>query len=102
VRDAADSALNATVAPLMEKVDADNAEISKLREQKEADAERDQKVKDLEKAVADARAQQDKAVKEYASGQDTVKQLIDLALLSAGLLKGQALSDFVRRSYSLL
>ena len=102
VREAADTALNATVAPLMAKIDADNDEINKLREQKDADAERDQKVKDLEKGVAEARAEQEKAVKEYASGQDTVKQLIDLALLSAGLLKGQALSDFVRRSYSLL
>jgi molecular chaperone HtpG len=33
---------------------------------------------------------------------EKVKQLIDLALLSNGLLKGEALSNFVRRSYGLI
>ena len=33
---------------------------------------------------------------------DKIKQLMDLALLSNGLLKGEALTDFVKRSYGLI
>ncbi|MBQ2447641.1 MAG: molecular chaperone HtpG, partial [Bacteroidales bacterium] len=33
--------------------------------------------------------------------EDKVKQLIDLSLLSNGLLKGEALNKFIRRSYDL-
>jgi molecular chaperone HtpG len=33
---------------------------------------------------------------------DTIKQLMDLALLSNGLLKGEALTNFVKRSYGLI
>ena len=43
-------------------------------------------------------------VKKFWDGKDTelLKQLSDLALLGAGLLKGKELADFVSRSYSLL
>lgn len=104
IRDKATEALEATVKPLADKIEADNAEISKLREAHKAgsDAESDQKVKDLEKEVADSREQQEKAISDYAAGQPLVKQLIDLALLANGLLKGKDLSAFISRSVSLL
>lgn len=104
IRDKATEALEATVKPLADKIEADNAEISKLREAHKAgsDAESDQKVKDLEKEVADSREQQEKAISDYTSGQPLVKQLIDLALLANGLLKGKDLSAFISRSVSLL
>lgn len=104
IRDKATGALEATVKPLADKIEADNTEISKLREAHKAgsDAESDQKVKDLEKEVADSREQQEKAISDYAAGQPLVKQLIDLALLANGLLKGKDLSVFISRSVSLL
>lgn len=104
IRDKATEALEATVKPLADKIEADNAEISKLREAHKAgsDAESDQKVKDLEKEVADSREQQEKAISDYAAGQPLVKQLLDLALLANGLLKGKDLSAFISRSVSLL
>ncbi len=34
--------------------------------------------------------------------EDTIKQLMDLALLSNGLLKGEALTNFVKRSYGMI
>lgn len=52
--------------------------------------------------MADARAEQDKLVEAYAATQPVVRQLIDLALLQGGLLRGEALSAFVRRSVQLL
>lgn len=104
IRDKATGALEATVKPLADKIEVDNTEISKLREAHKAgsDAESDQKVKDLEKEVADSREQQEKAISDYAAGQPLVKQLIDLALLANGLLKGKDLSAFISRSVSLL
>ena len=104
IKDKATEALEATVKPLADKIEADNTEISKLREAHKAgsDAESDQKVKDLEKEVADSREQQEKAISDYAAGQPLVKQLIDLALLANGLLKGKDLSAFISRSVSLL
>jgi len=105
IRDAATSALEAEIKPLAEKIDADNAEISKIRESSKdgkLNAEDDQKVKDLEKVVAETRDNQEKAISNYAKTQPLVKQLIDLALLGNGLLKGEALSKFIDRSISLL
>ncbi|MDE5644008.1 MAG: molecular chaperone HtpG [Muribaculaceae bacterium] len=105
VRDAADEAIGAQVQPLADTVEKSNAEITALREankDKQPDAETQQKISDLEKTVADARASEEKVISEYASGQALIKQLIDLALLGNGLLRGQALSDFISRSVSLL
>ncbi len=42
------------------------------------------------------------SVEEYASGNDALKQLADLALLANGLLKGKALSDFIARSEKVI
>ncbi len=105
IRDAASAALDDRVKPLADKIEADNAEITKIRDAakgKALDAEDDQKVKDLEKAVGETRDSQEKIIAEYAKTQQLVKQLIDLALLGNGLLKGKDLSAFIDRSISLL
>ena len=60
---------------------------------------------DLKKNEDKAQALRDKKeeiVSKYAAGQDTVKQLIDIALLGNGLLKGEALNNFLKRSVDLL
>lgn len=104
VTEAADKSVTGKVQPLMDKVNADNAQITTLRgDGKTApDTETQQKISDLEKAVADTRAEQEKLVKDFAQGQPLVKQMIDLALLGNGLLRGKNLNDFITRSISLL
>ena len=105
IKDAAAAALDEQVKPLADKIDADNAEITKIRDAAKGNAlsaEDDQKVKDLEKAVGEARDSETKIISDYANTQPLVKQLIDLALLGNGLLKGEALSSFIDRSISLL
>ena len=59
-------------------------------------------IEEKEKAVEDKRTEEEKLVKDYASTQPVLKQIIDLALLQSGLLKGEDLSAFIRRSISLL
>ena len=99
------AALDASVKPLADRIDTDNAAISAVRAEAtdgKLTPDDEQRVKDLEKSVADARAEQDKLVEAYAATQPVVRQLIDLALLQGGLLRGEALSAFVRRSVQLL
>ena len=50
---------------------------------------------------ADHRLIKDLVGKEDEAAEAKVKQLIDLSLLSNGLLKGEALNNFIRRSYDL-
>ena len=42
------------------------------------------------------------AAKDEAKKEEVIKQSLDLALLSKGLLKGEALTNFINRSYSLI
>ncbi len=101
----ADAALEASVKPLAEKIDSDNEAINAARSaagDQPMTPEVKQKVEDLEKAVGDARTEQYKAIDAYAAGVPVVNQLVDLALLANGLLKGRNLSDFIARSLELL
>ncbi|MDE6198612.1 MAG: molecular chaperone HtpG [Muribaculaceae bacterium] len=100
IKDAADEALAAKVLPMQNDIDAKNAEITKLRESKEESDKT--KSLELEKEVGVIRDNMSKQISEYAATQPLVKQLIDLALLGNGLLKGAQLSDFIRRSVELL
>lgn len=63
--------------------------------------EKDDKKK-LEDQLADLRKQSDEIVTKWAAENQTIRQLIDLALLGNNMLKGEALSDFIKRSYKLL
>ncbi len=51
---------------------------------------------------ADTHDKEKEAVTLYASENAKLKQIIDLALLSNGMLKGEALSNFIKRSVELL
>jgi molecular chaperone HtpG len=102
VRTEADNSLSASITPLINKIDAANAELSNLRKIEKKDAETEQKIKDLEKEVSDTRSEQDVIISNYAKDNNLINQLIDLALLGNGLLRGEALNTFIHRSVSLL
>ena len=52
--------------------------------------------------MADARSEQTKAITAYAAQAPEVSQLVDLALLGNGLLRGEQLSSFIERSVKLM
>ncbi|MFR9165520.1 MAG: molecular chaperone HtpG [Dysgonomonas sp.] len=56
----------------------------------------------IEKITADVDGKSTEEVDKYAAENPTVRQLIDLALLSNGMLKGEALSNFINRSIKLI
>lgn len=105
IKDEAMAALSATVAPFAAEITSGNDQISELRKNakdgKLSDDDQ-KKVTDLEAAVDKARKEQESAIADYARTQPIIKQVIDLALLGNGLLKGADLTEFIHRSVQLL
>lgn len=66
---------------------------------KDASEDEKKRINDERQSIKDAH---EAIVNEYAAGNDILKQVIDLALLSNGLLKGKALSDFIARSEKVI
>ena len=63
--------------------------------------EKDQKA-EAEKAVQEQKDKKTAVIADYAKGNSIVHQLIDLALLQNGMLKGEALDKFLKRSVDLI
>ena len=63
--------------------------------------EKDQKA-EAEKAVQAEKDKKTAVIADYAKGNSIVHQLIDLALLQNGMLKGEALDRFLKRSVELI
>lgn len=98
-------ACQAKANPIIEKI----AELNKKR----ADLKGDKSESDLAEAIKDeikkiddeltANNKSKKAIyEEYSKNSKEVKQLVDLTLLSNNLLKGEALSEFIKRSFEMI
>ncbi len=80
-------------------------ELEKANEKKkeeEIKQEEKDRIADLEKKITELNQKRDKVLSDYAKDNKQVKQLIDLALLSNNMLKGEELTKFVKRSIDLL
>lgn len=95
-----------------DKIAPIESQISEL-EKKHNDLKGDKKETDLAEAIKDELKQIDAELdtkkkertsiyEEFSKGQNTVKQIVDLTLLSNNLLKGEALSQFIKRSFDLI
>ncbi|MBO5017625.1 MAG: molecular chaperone HtpG [Alistipes sp.] len=56
----------------------------------------------LSTRIAELRTERDSRLEEIGRNNRKVRQIIDLALLSNGMLKGKSLTDFIQRSISLI
>jgi molecular chaperone HtpG len=56
----------------------------------------------LDKKWEELKAQKESLFANYAAHNKVVRQLIDLALLQNGMLKGEALNNFVKRSIDMI
>ena len=101
----ATKALADRIRPMEDAMAADNAKIEELRsgaKDGKLDTEAQKQTDELMAAVDKSRSEQEAVVKEYAATQPVVRQLVDLALLGNGLLRGKDLSDFIARSVELI
>ncbi len=93
---------------ITKKIDAAAAEEKRFEEtvkdKKETDftPEEKQMREELSKKVVTLRDERNERLREIGGGNKLVRQIIDLALLSNGMLKGKNLSDFIQRSISLI
>jgi molecular chaperone HtpG len=97
-----------SATPLLEQLAAKKAEEATLQEaqkgKKDADLTQEEKdaVTNVTKELAAIKQQLKEQYATYATSSDKLHQLIDIALLAAGQLKGEALAKFVNRSVELL
>ncbi|MDD6357727.1 MAG: molecular chaperone HtpG [Bacteroidales bacterium] len=95
-------------AALFNDIKAAESRISELKKSHEGKKEDEkpvaekEEIDNLNKKVGELRKQIDDIVSKYAAGNKHVRQLIDLSLLENNMLKGEALSNFVKRSIELL
>ncbi len=102
------TACSEKTTPLLEQIAAKQKEEDDLRtaqkDKKEADLTQEEKdaVTNVTKELAALRQQLKEQYGEYAKASDKVHQLIDIAMLASGQLKGEALAKFVNRSVEML
>ncbi len=100
---------------MKDALDKINADLKPLQDERKKldDAKKDKKedeipvtdkeaLESVTKQIADLESKKKQALDEYGKGNQTVKQLIDLALISNNMLKGEALESFVKRSVEML
>lgn len=104
----AGAACDAKVKPEDDKLTALKERQSELRKAREGkkdedvpQAEKDE-MKEIDGKISEAENTISAIYSEYAAGNRIVHELIDLALLQNGMLKGEALSSFIRRSVEMI
>ena len=103
-----ESACKSELTPILDELKTVNEEIERSQEAKKdkkddeipvADKEA---LKHAEEKAKELRAKESDILKTYADRTPLVRQLVDLALLSNNMLKGEALSKFIKRSVEML
>lgn len=103
-----EQACNEQLKPIADDLKGWKARQSDLREaqnkkkEEEITSEEKEDMTNTNKKVDELVAQRDKIIADYAGSNKLVSQLIDLALLANGLLKGEALSKFIKRSVQMI
>ena len=111
IKDVLKSAQEATandLKPVLSEIKGQEARLQVLQQQqdkKKPEEVTSEEKADLEatrKAIADEQKKRDDIVAAYAKDNNVVHQLIDLALLQNGMLKGAALDSFLKRSIEMI
>src|SRR5574344_1881095 len=108
VLDDATASTAETLKPIDAEIKGQQARLSAIHQEqsKKKPEEITQEEKDdlekTEKSVNEQRDKKQNIIAEYAKGNKIVHQLIDLALLQNGMLKGEALDAFLKRSVDLI
>ena len=108
VLDESKSATKEALKPIMSELKGQEARLAAIRQAQDkkkydelTQEDKDQKA-EAEKAVQEQKDKKQQVLADYAKGNSIVHQLIDLALLQNGMLKGEALDKFLKRSVDLI
>ncbi len=94
--------------PIVSEIKGQEARLAALRQSQngkkpeEISQEEKDDLQNTEKAVNEQRDKKKAVIADYAKGNSIVHQLIDLALLQNGMLKGASLDAFLKRSIELI
>ena len=94
--------------PLEEAIASSKETISQLRSAQkdkkpdEISQEDKDKLASAEKQEQESEQKENAVLTDFATQNRTIRQLVDLALLSNNMLKGEALSNFIKRSVELM
>jgi molecular chaperone HtpG len=108
VLDEEEKACEEAVAPIRTEMADVDKQRTDLRAQHEGKKDEDipteekDRLKDLDKQFGDLKKKEETIYGDYATTNKVIPQLIDLALLQNGMLKGEALNKFVKRSVGLI
>jgi len=111
IKDVLKSTQEATASelkPVLSEIKGQEARLQVLQQQqdkKKPEEVTSEEKADLEatrKAISDEQKKRDDIVAAYAKNNNVVHQLIDLALLQNGMLKGAALDSFLKRSIEMI
>lgn len=97
-----------SLKPVNSEMKGIQARLSALRQSQdkkkpeEVTQEEKDDLKNTEKALSEQKDKRNTILSDYAKGNSIVHQLIDLALLQNGMLKGEALDNFLKRSVDLI
>ncbi|HEX3006854.1 MAG TPA: molecular chaperone HtpG [Bacteroidales bacterium] len=103
-----DAAVNESIKPLKDQIASLEKELEEVeksvkgKKDEEIDQATKDKQSDLEKKADEARKKKEELLANYGKSNDLVKQMIDLALLSNNMLKGEDLTKFIRRSVEMI
>ena len=101
----AEKALDDKVSPLRTAITDANSRLADVRKEIKDNKPTDEQRASEDAIVAEidkARKEQEEIVGGFAAGKPVIKQMIDLALLANGLLRGKELADFISRSVKML
>lgn len=102
---AAKDALESKLSPFATAINESNSKIEAVNKEvkdNKPTAEQEKQIQELMSVVEKDRKEQSELISGYAATQPVIRQLVDLALLGNGLLKGADLSAFISRSVKLL
>lgn len=94
--------IGSQVKPFEDSLNDLNKTISELRDKKDATNDDKTLLANKEKDAEEARKSENDIITKYATEVPAISQLIDIALLSNNLLKGEQLDKFIKRSIDLL
>ncbi len=108
VLDDSEAATAEALKPIVAELKGQEARLAAIRQAQDkkkydelTQEDKDQKA-EAEKAVQAEKDKKQAVIADYAKTNDIVHQLIDLALLQNGMLKGEALDKFLKRSVDLI